>query len=106
MAHRSNRRAATRGTLVTKPLEPFKRKQCPAYAFRSRNGKATAWFCILEDGHEGEHRSYRKRWTDSPPDPEAQAHAQRWLGLRGLLGAPEKTRPRRRRKTAVPPSEP
>jgi hypothetical protein len=64
----------------------YKKKQCPAYAFKSSNGKAHVWFCLMEDGHEGEHRSYRRRWVDSPPDPQAQAHAERWMRSVGALG--------------------
>jgi hypothetical protein len=81
--------------VAKRPIEYFKVKQCPAYAFMSKNRKATAWFCVLEDGHEGEHFSPpRKRWPDptGPEDAAARLHAEGWLAGQGLLGAPKPAR--------------
>jgi hypothetical protein len=36
--------------------------QCPAHLRKSNGKKFTIWFCVLPEGHEGEHRGMRKRW--------------------------------------------
>jgi hypothetical protein len=40
----------------------FDGPQCPAHLRKSNGKKFTIWFCMLPDGHVGEHRGMRKRW--------------------------------------------
>ena len=40
--------------------------QCPS-TFLSGKRSLTTTFCTLDEGHEGEHRGYRKRWPNTTP---------------------------------------
>jgi hypothetical protein len=52
--------------------------QCSAHMRKSNGKKCTIWFCLLPDGHVGEHRSYRKRWPQGPHElPGNAAEAER-----------------------------
>jgi len=53
--------------------------QCPAI-HPTRSG---AVFCTKEEGHEGEHRGYRKRWTGDAPGRVPLA-ARALVALRSL----------------------
>ena len=41
--------------------------QCQATCIkRLSKGRVKVWFCWLDPGHDGEHRSYRKSWAQEP----------------------------------------
>lgn len=47
-----------------------RRAQCPStHTSPTRSGSSTT-FCTLDDGHEGEHRGYRKRWQNDSATKE------------------------------------
>ena len=44
---------------------PKKRRQCPAvHTTRTKRGDYNTVFCTHDEGHEGEHKGYRKKWPN------------------------------------------